>query len=38
MQTAKSYLTDDYVKYFGLSLGDADKNVRLEAIRQILAM
>lgn len=38
MKSSKQYVIDDYIKYFGLSLGDSEKAVRLEAIRQIVSM
>lgn len=38
MKSSKLYVIDDYIKYFGLSLGDSEKTVRLEAIRQIVSM
>ena len=33
-----AYLTDDYLKYVGTALGDTDGAVRLEAVRQLIAL
>ena len=38
VKSSKTYCIDDYIKYFGLSLGDSEKTVRLEAIRQIISL
>lgn len=32
------YNKDDYIKYIGLSLGDSDPSVRLEAVRCLIAL